>query len=193
MSQPLTLQAAFASLPDPRVARTRWHPLPALLVIALCAVLCGADSFVEMEDWGHAKEAWLRERLDLPHGIPSHDPFARVFARLDPAAFTACFQRWVAALREPVSTEGEGQVLARAGKTLRHSFDRASGRGALHLVSAWATESRLVLAQVPVDAKSHEITALPRLHPERTAKVGAKAKRLRAGWDERYLERLLTI
>ena len=163
MSQPLALEEAFASLPDPRVARTRLHPLPELLVIALCAVLCGADSFVEMEAWGHAKEAWLRERLDLPHGIPSHDTFARVFARLDPEAFTTCFQRWVEALREGLPGEREGQVIALDGKTLRRSLDRASGRGALHVVSAWATQSQLVLAQVPVDAKSNEITALPQL------------------------------
>lgn len=159
MSTPLTLKEAFATLPDPRLARTRLHPLPELLFIALCAVLCGADGFSEMEEWGHEKEDWLRARLELPHGIPSHDTFGRVFARLDPEAFTACFLRWVEALREPL----QGQVIALDGKTLRHSFDRASGQGALHLVSAWATESRLVLGQLAVDAKSNEITALPAL------------------------------
>lgn len=159
MPEPLSLRDAFADLPDPRVERTRWHALPDLLVIALCAVLCGADNFVEMEDWAYAKEAWLRERLALPNGIPSHDTFNRVFARLDPDAFSQCFLRWVEALREPTG----GQVIALDGKTLRHSFDRASGRGALHVVSAWAAENRLVLGQVPVDAKSNEITALPAL------------------------------
>ena len=159
MSQPLSLTEAFAALPDPRVERTRWHALPDLLLIALCAVICGADSFAEMEEWGHAKEAWLRERLALPHGIPSHDTFNRVFARLDPEAFTTCFLRWVEALREPT----QGQVIALDGKTLRHSFDRAGGRGAIHVVSAWATENRLVLGQVKVDEKSNEITALPAL------------------------------
>ena len=157
MPETLSLRAAFVDLPDPRVERTRWHALPDLLVIALCAVLCGADSFVEMEDWAYAKEDWLRQRLTLPHGIPSHDTFNRVFARLDPDAFTQCFLRWVEALREPT----QGQVIALDGKTLRHSFDRASGRGALHVVSAWAAENRLVLGQVPVDEKSNEITALP--------------------------------
>ena len=117
MSQPLSLMEAFVALPDPRVERTRWHALPDLLLIALCAVICGADSFAEMEEWGHAKEAWLRERLALPHGIPSHDTFNRVFARLDPEAFTTCFLRWVEALREPT----QGQVIALDGKTLRHS------------------------------------------------------------------------
>lgn len=159
MSQPLSLMEAFVALPDPRVERTRWHALPDLLLIALCAVICGADSFAEMEEWGHAKEAWLRERLALPHGIPSHDTFNRVFARLDPEAFTTCFLRWVEALREPT----QGQVIALDGKTLRHSFDRAGGRGAIHVVSAWATENRLVLGQVKVDEKSNEITALPAL------------------------------
>jgi predicted transposase YbfD/YdcC len=159
MSAPLALKDAFATLPDPRVERTRLHSLADLLFIALCAVLCGADSFAEMEEWGHEKEAWLRARLDLPHGIPSHDTFGRVFARLDPDAFTACFMRWVEALREPL----QGQVIALDGKTLRHSFDRASGKGALHLVSAWAAENRLVLGQIAVDEKSNEITALPAL------------------------------
>jgi predicted transposase YbfD/YdcC len=154
-----TLTEHFAVLPDPRMARTRDHALVDILVIALCAVLCGADSFTEMEAWGRAKETWLRERLTLPNGIPSHDTFNRVFARLDPVAFTACFQRWTEALREPT----QGQVIALDGKTLRHSFDRATGRGALHVVSAWAAENRLVLGQVPVAEKSNEIIALPHL------------------------------
>lgn len=159
MPQPLSLLEAFAEVPDPRVPRTRWHPLPEVLFIALCATLCGADGFNEIESWGQAKEAWLRERLDLPNGIPSHDTFNRVFSRLDPDAFTACFLRWLEALREPTV----GQVIALDGKTLRHSFDRAGGRGALHVVSAWAAENELVLGQVAVDTKSNEITALPAL------------------------------
>jgi len=159
MSPPLSLVDAFADLPDPRVERTRWHSLVDLLVIALCAMICGADSFNDFEDWGQAKEAWLRERLALPHGIPSHDPFNRVFSQLDPEAFTACFLRWVEALREPT----QGEIIALDGKTLRHSFDTAGGRGALHVVSAWAATNRLVLGQVKVDDKSNEITALPAL------------------------------
>lgn len=158
MSRASSLPAAFAELPDPRVARTRRHLLSDILVIALCAVLCGADGFNDIEEWGHAKESWLRERLELPHGIPSHDTFNRVFSHLDPAAFTACFLRWVEALREPT----EGQIIALDGKTLRRSFDRG-GRGAIHVVSAWASENRLVLGQVQVDEKSNEITALPAL------------------------------
>ena len=158
MSHPLPLTEAFATLPDPRVERTRLHSLSDLLVIALCAVLAGADGFTDIEDWARAKEDWLRERLPLPHGIPSHDTFARVFARLDPAAFTTCFRHWVEGVREPVP-----QVIALDGKTLRHSFDRTHGLGAIHIVSAWATENRLVLGQVKVAQKSNEITAVPEL------------------------------
>jgi predicted transposase YbfD/YdcC len=121
-------------------------------------MICGADGFTDMEAWGHAKEAWLRERLTLPHGIPSHDTFSRVFARLNPETFTTCFLGWVEALRET-----QGQVIALDGKTLRHSFDGSRGLGAVHVVSAWATENHLVLGQVKVDEKSNEITALPAL------------------------------
>lgn len=159
MPSPLSLTAAFADLPDPRVERTRWHPLSEVLVIALCATLCGADGFNDIEAWALAKEPWLRERLTLPYGIPSHDTFNRVFSRLDPEAFTACFIRWVDALREPT----QGEIIALDGKTLRHSFDTAGGRGAIHVVSAWAATNRLVLGQVKVDDKSNEITALPAL------------------------------
>lgn len=159
MSAPLSVAAAFASLPDPRVERTRVHALSEILVIALCAVISGAEAFTDIEDWGRAKEPWLRERLVLAHGIPSHDTFNRVFSRLDPEAFTACFLRWVEALREPT----QGEIIALDGKTLRHSFDTAGGRGAIHVVSAWAAANRLVLGQVKVDDKSNEITALPAL------------------------------
>lgn len=159
MSHTLSLADAFAELPDPRVERTRWHPLPELLIIALCAMICGADGFNDIEDWGQAKEAWLRERLTLPHGIPSHDTFNRVFSRLDPEAFTTCFLRWVDALREPT----HGEIIALDGKTLRQSFDTAGGRGPIHVVSAWAAANRLVLGQVQVAEKSNEITALPAL------------------------------
>ena len=149
----------FASLPDPRVERTKHHALLDLLTIALCAVICGADSWVEVERFGHAKEAWLRTCLALPNGIPCHDTFGRVFARLDPDAFERCFLAWVQA----VVGEPAAQVVALDGKTLRRSHDRRAGKGALHMVSAWATANRLVLGQVAVDAKSNEITAIPAL------------------------------
>lgn len=145
----------FAALKDPRVERTRRHPLLSLLVIALCAVVCGAEGWEDMEAFAKAKEDWLRERLGLalPHGIPHHDTFRRVFARLDPEHFRQCFIAWTAALQE----QTQGQVVACDGKALRHSFDTALGQEAIHMVSAWAAASRLVLGQLKVDAKTNEI------------------------------------
>ena len=149
----------FAALTDPRIDRTKVHRLSDLVTIALCAVLCGANDWVGVETFGHAKEPWLRTFLALPGGIPSHDTFGRVFARLDPAEFQRCFVAWVQA----VAPATAGQVVAVDGKTLRRSHDRRHGQAALHLVSAWATHSGLVLGQEATRAKSNEITAIPRL------------------------------
>jgi predicted transposase YbfD/YdcC len=149
----------FASLTDPRVERCRIHVLAEIVTIALCGLLCGADDWVAIEAFGQGKEVWLRTFLTLPGGIPSHDTFGRVFARLDPDEFRQCFLAWVQTV---VGEVGE-QVVAVDGKTLRGSHDRVAGKGALHLVSAWATESGLVLGQVATDAKSNEITAIPAL------------------------------
>ena len=154
-----SIEVYFGHLPDPRVARTRAHRLSDLLTIALCAILCGANDWVAVETFGHAKEAWLRTFLALPGGIPSHDTFGRVFARLDPTALQQCFGAWVQA----VVGELPGQVVAIDGKTSRGSADRSRGQTALHLVSAWATASGLVLGQEATDAKSNEITAIPHL------------------------------
>lgn len=154
-----SLREHFAAVPDPRIDRTKRHQLLDILTIAICAVLCGADSWVDVELFGQAKLTWLRTFLALPNGIPSHDTFGRVFAALDPQAFERCFLAWVRA----VVTHTAGEVVALDGKTLRRSHDRGAGKGALHLVSAWATSNRLVLGQVAVDAKSNEITALPAL------------------------------
>lgn len=148
----------FASLPDPRIDRTKKHRLVDIITIALCAVLCGADNWVDIETFGLARETWLRNFLALPGGIPSHDTFGRVFAQLNPVAFQRCFLNWV----QGVAPTTVGQV-AIDGKTLRGSQDRINGKGALHLVSAWAAASGLVLGQVAVDAKSNEITAIPAL------------------------------
>jgi len=154
-----TIAAYFAEISDPRVARTRLHQLLDILVIAICAVICGADTWVEMEAYGRAKEQWLRQFLTLPNGIPSHDTFARVLARLNPEELQQCFLRWMQAVSEVT----HGEVVAIDGKTLRRSFDRATGKGAIHMVSAWASANRLVLGQQKVDEKSNEITAIPAL------------------------------
>jgi len=155
----LAIHTHFADLKDPRIDRTRRHDLLDIVVIALCAVICGADGWVDIAAYGVAKQDWLKTFLTLPHGIPSHDTFRRVFCLLDPAAFVDCFQHWIDALSAGLGLKR----IAIDGKTLRRSFDRATGKAALHLVSAWATEQHLVLGQVAVDAKSNEITAIPKL------------------------------
>jgi len=153
------IQEYFATVTDPRVERTKLHLLMDILVMAICAVICGADSWVEMEAYGRAKEQWLRQFLALPNGIPSHDTFARVLARLKPDELQPCFLRWMQAVSEVT----QGEVVAIDGKTLRRSCDRATGKSAIHMVSAWASANRLVLGQQKVDEKSNEITAIPAL------------------------------
>ena len=149
----------FANLVDPRVERTRWHALIDIVAITVCAVICGADSWVEVALFGRSREAWFRQWLELPNGIPSHDTFGRVFAMLDAEAFAGCFRGWMAAVQEAT----KGQVVAIDGKSVRGSRDRTKGKGAIHLVSAWASSNQLVLGQVKVDDKSNEITAIPEL------------------------------
>lgn len=149
----------FTDLPDPRIERHRWHKLSDILVIAVCAVLCGAESYPAIEDFGHEREAWLRQFLELPGGIPSHDTFNRVLRLLDPVQFQACFRRWMQAVAEATA----GEVVAMDGKALRRSFVKETGKRAIHLVSAWATENGVVLGQRKVDTKSNEITAIPEL------------------------------
>ena len=149
----------FEDLTDPRMERTKRHALLDILILAVCATLGNADGWADIERFGRTKCDFFRTFLELPNGIPSHDTFGRVFARLDPAALMACIQQWLNALGTAVA----GEVVAIDGKTLRGSFDTAAGKNPLHLVSAWACEARLTLGQMAVEAKSNEITAIPLL------------------------------
>lgn len=149
----------FGGLPDPRSSRCRLHSLCDMIAIALCAVICGAESWEDVAEYGRQKEAWLTTFLRLPNGIPSHDTFNRVFRLLRPKPFQACFSRWMQSLVEATS----GRIVAIDGKTLRHSFDHAAGASALHMISAWAVENGVSLGQLAVDGKSNEITAAPEL------------------------------
>jgi predicted transposase YbfD/YdcC len=148
----------FAALTDPR-RRQVVYPLINIVTIAVCAVIAGADDFVSITAWAHEKRDWLARFLDLSAGIPSHDRFNAVLAALKPAEFEACLLNWITALHEVTA----GQVVAIDGKTLRRSFDKATGKSAIHMVSAWATANHISLGQVVVDAKSNEITAIPKL------------------------------
>ena len=155
----LSLKDYFADLPDHRLDRCKDHALIDIMMIAILATLCGAEYFTDMETFGQAKYDWLKGFLALKNGIPSHDTFARVFARLDAAAFQGCFINWVQAVRTALDDE----VVGVDGKSARRSHHKASGLKALHLVSAWATRNRLVLGQLKVDKKSNESTAVPAL------------------------------
>ena len=148
----------FGDMPDPRVERTKLHNLVDILVIVLCGTLCGVDNFVQIELWAESNEAWLRTFLKLPNGIPSHDTMGRVFSILDPTEFQRRFVSWVEGVIQAI----EG-VIAIDGKTLRQSGDKASGKKALHMVSAWSAANRVVLGQISTDEKSNEIAAIPKL------------------------------
>lgn len=156
---PRGLLRYWDELEDPRMDRTKLHSLSDILAITICAVICGADTWTEIELFGKAKLKWLRSFLELPNGIPSHDTFARVFSRLDPEQLERCFRKWIASL---VESSG-GKLIAVDGKTLRRSFDTAAGKAAIHMISAWSETNHLVLGQLATDAKSNEITAIPRL------------------------------
>ena len=160
VSTPLAdIREHFGTIDDPRVERTKLHALIDILVIAICAVVCGAEDWSDVEAFGKAKENWLKKYLALANGIPSHDTFGRVFARLDPEQFQTSFLNWVQAVMSVTA----GQVVALDGKKLRRSHDRALAKSAIWMVSAWAADNRVVLGQVKVDEKSNEITAIPKL------------------------------
>lgn len=155
----ISLIISFQDLPDPRVEGRCDHKLIDIIVLAVCAVIAGAESWVDVENFGKAKQEWLRSFLELPTGIPSHDTFGRFFAALDAAAFQTAFMRWV----EGVFRVSKGQVIAIDGKSVRRSHDRTIGKDAIHMVNAWATRNGIALGQWKTDDKSNEITAIPPL------------------------------
>lgn len=168
----ISISRYFEPLPDPRIDRTRRHKLVDIVTIAICAAIAGADDWEAVAAFGRANEEWFRTFLELPGGIPAHDTFWRVFRALDSTSFELCFSDWTSALRRLLAGAAEepaaaakaiGEVIAIDGKTVRRSHDRCLGASAVHLVSAWATQSGLVLGQVKLEAKENEIVAVPEL------------------------------
>ncbi|MEH2098590.1 MAG: ISAs1 family transposase, partial [Nostoc sp.] len=153
------VQEYFTQIKDPRVERTRYHLLTDIITIAILAVIAGGEGWEDIEEYGISKQEWLKTFLQLPFGIPSPDTFRRVFERINPKEFEQCFRQWVQSLVEKLGVE----VVAIDGKTHRGSYDRESQLKALHTVSAWSSEHRLVLGQTKVTDKSNEITAIPAL------------------------------
>lgn len=154
-----SIETHFSNIEDPRKLCLNDHPLLNILTIALCGIIAGAEGWTDIENFGKQKASWLGQFLDLKNGIPSHDTFGRVFARVDPEQFRHGFLSWVQAVFEVTS----GQVIALDGKQLRRSHDKTLGKKAINMVSAWATTNHLVLGQVKVETKSNEITAIPAL------------------------------
>jgi predicted transposase YbfD/YdcC len=159
LPQDASILTHFASLEDPRDERGKEHLLLDMIAIAICAVICGAEGWTDIEEYGRAKINWLQTFLSLPNGIPTHDTFARLFARLEPEQMQQCFVSWMTA----ISRLTQGEAIPIDGKTVRGSYQRSRGKGAIHMVSAWASHNRLVLGQRKVDEKSNEITAIPQL------------------------------
>jgi predicted transposase YbfD/YdcC len=156
---PVRLIEILSSVPDPRVARTRVHKLVDILVIALLAVINGADGWEDMADFADVRTSWLSGFLELPGGVPCPDTFRRIFEAMDTRAFSRC----LAEITSDLTTGLDGQVVAIDGKTLRRSFDRRAGKSPLHIVSAWVAERGITLGQIVTEEKSNEITAIPAL------------------------------
>ncbi|GAB4503273.1 MAG: ISAs1-like element ISEc26 family transposase [Anaerolineales bacterium] len=153
------LEAHFSKVTDPRMDRTKAHKLIDIIAIAICAVICGAEGWTDIEYFGKSKEPWLRTFLELPNGIPSHDTFGRVFSMIDAQQSQLAFWEWVCAVNDLI----QGQVINIDGKCLRGSGDQKLGKRAIYMISAWAADNELVLGQCKVDEKSNEITAIPEL------------------------------
>lgn len=153
------IEEHFSKVNDPRIDRRKEHKLINMIVIAICAVICGAEGWTDIENFGNSKLPWLKSFLELPNGIPSHDTFGRVFSMLDAEQFQLAFYEWVLAVNEIV----QGQIINIDGKRLAGSEDKFLGKRAIYMVSAWAEENEIVLGQRKVDEKSNEITAIPEL------------------------------
>ena len=153
------IEEHFSKVNDPRRDRTKEHKLIDIIVIAICAVICGAEGWVDIENFGNSKLSWLKTFLELPNGIPSHDTFGRVFSLIDAQQFQLSFYEWVLSVNEII----QGQIINIDGKRLRGSGDERLGKRAIYMVSAWAEENEIVLGQRKVDEKSNEITAIPEL------------------------------
>jgi hypothetical protein len=149
----------FSTIEDPRVERTRKHELSDILSIAICAIICGADGWTQVEEFAQCKEEWFKSFLSLPNGIPSHDTFGRVFSSLKPDSFEQCFLEWVNALAQ----KSDGRLIAIDGKTMRRSVDYASEKAAVHMVNAWCDTNKMVIGQIATETKSNEIRAIPKL------------------------------
>ena len=154
-----SLLTHFEALEDPRTSYLIEHPLIDIIALTICAIICGAETWEEIEAYGQSKHDWLKTFLGLPNGIPSHDTISRVFALLEPVQLQECFVSWVKSIAEL----SLGEIVSIDGKSARHSYDKGKGKGAIHMVSAWASENQLVLGQVKVADKSNEITAIPKL------------------------------
>lgn len=155
----ITIAEHFHNIDDPRIERRKLHKLIDIITISICAVICGAETWSDLELFGSSKYSFFQQFLELPNGIPSHDTFARVFARLNPEQFQQSFINWIQSISKLTNQE----IVAIDGKTLRGSYDPSDDKAAIHMVSAWAAANRLVLGQVKVDEKSNEITAIPEL------------------------------
>jgi len=158
-SKSMNILDHFREIEDPRMERNKRHTIWDIIVLTICAVVCGCETWEDIEIYGKEKRQWLSRFLALPNGIPSHDTIRRLFIRLNPEQLQQCFLSWVEAIRE----HADGEVVSIDGKTARRSHDRETGKSALHMVSAWASENRMILGQVKSDEKSNEITAIPQL------------------------------
>lgn len=154
-----TIETHFSTLTDPRVQGRCKHQLIDIITIIICAVICGANDFVQIQKFGEAKQEWLKTFLELPYGIPSHDTIGRLLSVLSNDLVNECFLNWI----QSVCIVTEGEIIPIDGKTLRRSYDSSSNKAAIHMVSAWATQNGMALGQIKTDAKSNEITAIPKL------------------------------